>query len=312
MPNFCFLAGLEVAKKFVVVGWVVEHVTTVSNSNASCFRVVLSWVELHWVLTIGIGLVWAPKSYCINYTLNTRYLYLCRSAHSTEAYNCLPCKLSFTEWRNLKRHNIEKHGNVRFPCSSCKFIARRNETLVRHLKTKHCSYEFARDLLDEILAFVVEDSDIIVAKLVDEVLDSVMLEMKTRQELLGLSPYEKIRNERIAQIQMEFERQFPNVWKELQEVRPGSKMPKKMKKPISFVTPQRKSSRIRDRACENEVAGSETEREMLEDDDNVGSLNGAQSGETEMAFDGLEYITAGSEGIALGRFACLACKKGFR
>ena len=50
MPNFSSLAGLEVVKKFVVVGegggvgwggWV-EHVTTVSNSNASCFRVVLS------------------------------------------------------------------------------------------------------------------------------------------------------------------------------------------------------------------------------------------------------------------------------
>ena len=37
------------------VGWgggVVEHVTTMSNSNASCFRVGLSWVELRWVLTI--------------------------------------------------------------------------------------------------------------------------------------------------------------------------------------------------------------------------------------------------------------------
>ena len=44
MPNFSSLAGLEVAEKFVVVvvGWVVEHVTTVSNSNASCFRVELS------------------------------------------------------------------------------------------------------------------------------------------------------------------------------------------------------------------------------------------------------------------------------
>ena len=48
MPNFSSLAGLEVAEKFVVrwggMGWggVVEHVTTVSNSNASCFRVVLS------------------------------------------------------------------------------------------------------------------------------------------------------------------------------------------------------------------------------------------------------------------------------
>ena len=45
MPNFSPLAGLEVAEMFVVVvGWggVVEHLTIVSNSNASCFRVVLS------------------------------------------------------------------------------------------------------------------------------------------------------------------------------------------------------------------------------------------------------------------------------
>ena len=46
MPNFSSLAGLEVSEKFVVVGGVggggVEHVTTVSNSNASCFRVALS------------------------------------------------------------------------------------------------------------------------------------------------------------------------------------------------------------------------------------------------------------------------------
>ena len=45
MPNFSSLAGLEVAEKFVVGGVVmVEHLTTVSNSNASCFRVELSCV----------------------------------------------------------------------------------------------------------------------------------------------------------------------------------------------------------------------------------------------------------------------------
>ena len=54
MPNFSSLACLEVGEKFVVGGGV-EHVTTVSNSNASCFRVVLSLVELRWVLTIGGG-----------------------------------------------------------------------------------------------------------------------------------------------------------------------------------------------------------------------------------------------------------------
>ena len=48
------------AEKFVVVGggvvgWV-EHVTTMSNSNASCFRVGLNWVELRWVLTIFVSM----------------------------------------------------------------------------------------------------------------------------------------------------------------------------------------------------------------------------------------------------------------
>ena len=42
VPNFSSLAGLEVNVQFVVVGGWVEHVTTVSNSNASCFRVALS------------------------------------------------------------------------------------------------------------------------------------------------------------------------------------------------------------------------------------------------------------------------------
>ena len=48
VPNFSSLAGLEVAKKFAVVGGVVgwgggEHVATMSNSNA--------FAELRWVLT---------------------------------------------------------------------------------------------------------------------------------------------------------------------------------------------------------------------------------------------------------------------
>ena len=49
MPKFSSIAGLEVAGKFVG-GWVGGvHVTTLSNSNASCFR-----VELRWVLTIAL------------------------------------------------------------------------------------------------------------------------------------------------------------------------------------------------------------------------------------------------------------------
>ena len=48
VPNFSSLAGLEVAGKFVGggggggVGGGGGHLTTMSNSNASCFRVALS------------------------------------------------------------------------------------------------------------------------------------------------------------------------------------------------------------------------------------------------------------------------------
>ena len=43
MPNFSSLAGLEVFEKFVLGGWGGgEHVATMSNSNVSYFRVVLS------------------------------------------------------------------------------------------------------------------------------------------------------------------------------------------------------------------------------------------------------------------------------
>ena len=43
VPNFSSLAGLEGAGKFVVVGCGgVEHMASMPNSNASCFRVALS------------------------------------------------------------------------------------------------------------------------------------------------------------------------------------------------------------------------------------------------------------------------------
>ena len=58
MPNLSSLAGLEVAGKFVVVGWWGGvHVTTVSNSNVSYIRVGLSCFELRWVLTINLVIV---------------------------------------------------------------------------------------------------------------------------------------------------------------------------------------------------------------------------------------------------------------
>ena len=57
LPNFSSLACLEVAKKFVVVvGWVVVHLATISNSNEVAIEFL--WVELSYVgvLTIQMNL----------------------------------------------------------------------------------------------------------------------------------------------------------------------------------------------------------------------------------------------------------------
>ena len=54
MQNFRSLAGLEMAEKFGVGGF---QVTTVSNSNASCFRVALSWVTLGFHNWESLGLM---------------------------------------------------------------------------------------------------------------------------------------------------------------------------------------------------------------------------------------------------------------
>ena len=69
MPNFSSLAGLEVGEKFVR-GWGGEHVTTMSNSNASCFGVELRWVLTKIKLETGKSLT-LPKSFQSLSKLNT-------------------------------------------------------------------------------------------------------------------------------------------------------------------------------------------------------------------------------------------------
>ena len=50
-----------------------EHMTTMSNSNASCFRVGLSWVELRWVLTIKV-FTFRCRAEVYYQTLNVQFL----------------------------------------------------------------------------------------------------------------------------------------------------------------------------------------------------------------------------------------------
>ena len=164
--------------------------------------------------------------------------------------------------------------------------------------------------------------NVMVRKLVGEVVENVISEIKARQELLALSPYEKVRNERVAEIRSEFDRQFPNHWKEMKELRLGLKVVKK-KKTVTFLPPMRKSSRIRDtiwpQETEKEVTRSsdvELPHEVDESGRGQGQVEevplGAQDGEggeaTEIVLESLVESSAGVD----GRFACQPCNKAFR
>ena len=94
VSNFISLAGLEVAEKFVVVGWwVVEHVTTVSNSNARCFRVVLSWVALGFDKNILINSTGPPQK--MVESLETYLL----------TYIAFSIEFRRQKWLRIKRYN---------------------------------------------------------------------------------------------------------------------------------------------------------------------------------------------------------------
>ena len=117
-------------------------------------------------------------------------------------------------------------------------------------------------LLDDLLSKVVEgdvmvdqnQKNLVASSLLDDILSKVVSQNRMdaqamiEEELEGsvkIYPYEKARNARIAQIQLEFEQQFPTFRKEVQELRVVLK-PVRKKKGIK--TAERKSYRIQDQS----------------------------------------------------------------
>ena len=243
---------------------------------------------------------------------------MCRSAHTTEVYSCLLCNKTFRAWRNFKRHNKEKHGGVKFSCSKCNFQTNRKETLERHTQAKHGSFVIVAEILDEVLSNCVQDSTIIASMIVDTILEDVM--EKASQEVVeeDISPYLRARNERVAQIQVEFDKRFPTYWKEMKDLRMGLKVTKQRKKTVTFVTPRRRSSRIGDSfpgaAEETETAGTlEAASEMPDGADECGgSGDTVAQDEKDIVVTEMDMSVTEADVTGLGRVACLPCRKKFR
>ena len=193
-----------------------------------------------------------------------------KSVHvnANQVYSCIPCRKTFTVWRNFRRHNQEKHEDVgKFCCSDCKFKTNRMETLRRHKKARHQSHEVVRNLLGQLIDQVVEcmkdgDSNDIVVALLDDVVSEVVAhdvdpddEVEPDDEFESvdnvdvgvseISAYEKARNDWVAHVRNEFHRQFPSFMKDLNALKNVKKTRKRNQtQGQASSAPLRKSSRI--------------------------------------------------------------------
>ena len=182
----------------------------------------------------------------------------------------------------------------------------------------------------------------------DHILTSVVVsdqEIFEDEERIEVSEYERARNVRVAQIQAEFDQKFPNFWKEMKEMKIAATVSKKRKKTVTFVTPVRKSSRLRSNCC---IEGGETvpgspdirESELSEGGMSAGCCGDMVAETDEKVDDEAQVLApqmetdagtieedvtfgdiAGGEGTdfgvggtdrLLGRFGCDPCEKAFR
>ena len=123
----------------------------------------------------------------------------CRVVHfqpEKGGYYCVPCKRNFSLWRCFTRHEELKHGQHEvFCCDSCTYKTSRKDNMIRHTRRTHGAQQIVSSLINDLLSELVAQYD------VEEVVDVV-------KEGTELSPYERMRNERVAEIRKRFESLF--------------------------------------------------------------------------------------------------------
>ena len=98
--------------------------------------------------------------------------------------------------------------------------------------------EFGQEIIEE------DDDGISVTAVVSETMEFGQEIIEEEDE--GISEYVKARNARVADIQAEFDRQFPSFRKEVRELSLVKELVKRKPRKVRFETPVRKSSRIQE------------------------------------------------------------------
>ena len=105
------------------------------------------------------------------------------------------------------------------------------------MKVKHGNWKMISSLVNDILGDVVGDKDVIE----EDAREEEAREETSSDEEKDLSPYEKIRNNRVRQIQAEFNRRYPNFEEEVRQLK-ARKMRRSRggrKTPLEVSTPRR-------------------------------------------------------------------------
>ena len=249
-----------------------------------------------------------------------------RASHyqQSQGHYCILCKLVFTNWSNFKRHNVTKHGaRESVSCEFCDYKSDRMDNLSRHMKKQHGIRQTIASLVSDIVNEVVEQIEV-----EDDVLDDKGMPV-VRKQLDGvreLSEYEKLKVKRVAEIEAEFKKMFPELAK-LKRPRKKTAAPK-VRKVVSGVIAGRRSSRASarvGRALEVEKAVGEEVQEVVLDEadgeivevgdhtDNVENVN--EAGDLAVAVDGAEDQEVSGGGDREGadaQFKCHLCAKSFR
>ena len=283
-----------------------------------------------------------------------------RASHyqDTQGHYCIQCKRVFTNWSNFRRHRVSKHGaGESVTCEFCNYSTDRLDNLARHVKKKHGIWQMIFSLVSDIVTEVVEQFNVEHTGEKETCEDVLVLEDPVKEvlekqsgEVRKLSEYEQVREQRVAEIQAEFRKKFPDFHHELSML----KMPKKkskvgrVRKVISGSFARRRSSRVSTKVAYLEVDGTVSGEDLGDGDaPDVVKEAGAEAGAGDLEVAGAEdlevagrmdlvvageedqevtggaeqeiagggdHLVAGGEDpeVAGAEFRCLPCGKTFR
>ena len=237
------------------------------------------------------------------------FIIYCREFHfqsKKRGYNCIPCKKAFSSWKCFRRHNELNHGqHENFSCDSCTYKTSRKDNLTRHVRKMHGSQGVVSSLISDIISEIVGQKDV-----VEEGVNAA--------EDDGLSPYERIRNQNMAEIRKKFRSLFED---ELQELERKKRRVKARRKITPSTEGRRKSTRHAGGDCASVLGNEDVEMSengveeavpVPHDEDDPVNQMGGDGAELQLEADLCRQAGGDMDQVSDAKFGCIPCGMKFR